>query len=75
MGAAARAAERAGKAHCDGCGKPWTEVRIASFGGSCPPIFDIGPPTPDHALCRDCDFLESTRRRAALARGSKSGSR
>lgn len=62
MGAAARAAERAGKTCCDECGKPWTEVRIASFGGSIAPFPGEGPPTPDRALCVACDYQKAMER-------------
>ena len=77
MGAAARMAERTGKTHCDGCGKSWSEVRIASFGGGALPFFGVGPPTPWRALCGDCDYLESMRRyeKDRPARGSKSRAR
>lgn len=54
MGAAARAAERAGKTHCDGCEKPWSEVRIHSFGGKID--------EPPRVLCGWCSLDETYRR-------------
>jgi hypothetical protein len=62
MGAAARAAKRAGKTCCDGCGKPFTDVakgtygvQLACFGGK--------PDEPPRALCIWCDFDELIQRR------------